>query len=155
MKTIIHATTGLIAMLCVLSFWTSTAIAELFLSPQAVVAVKQAVLYGMCVLVPAMAVTGGSGFALAGARSGRLVEGKKKRMRLIALNGLLIMLPSAFLLFRKATAGEFDSLFYAVQTLELLVGIVQLCLLGLNFRDGLRLAGRMRHAPALNGRTGP
>lgn len=59
----------------------------LFLSPQAVVGVKQAILNGMCVLVPAMAVTGGSGLSLAGDRAGRLVEGKQTCMRLIALNG--------------------------------------------------------------------
>ncbi|HAY26599.1 MAG TPA: hypothetical protein DGC76_02720, partial [Candidatus Accumulibacter sp.] len=62
------------------------------------------------VLVPALAITGGSGPALASARAGRLVEGKKKRMRLIALNCLLIIPPSAFLLIRKAAGGEFDVL---------------------------------------------
>jgi len=38
----------------------------LLLSPQTVVAVKQAVLHGMGVPVPALVVSGGSGFALAG-----------------------------------------------------------------------------------------
>ncbi|EXI80997.1 MAG: hypothetical protein AW12_02816 [Candidatus Accumulibacter sp. BA-94] len=66
MKTTIHAAAGAIALLCILGFWRSTAIAELFLSPQTEVAVKQAVPYGMGVLVPALVVTGGSGFALAG-----------------------------------------------------------------------------------------
>lgn len=146
MKPLIHATAGAIAMLCILSFWMSTAIAELFLSHDAVAAVKQAILYAMWVLIPAMAITGGSGFSLAGGHSGRLAQGKAKRMRFIALNGFAIMLPAAFFLFRKTAAGEFDSVFYAVQAVELLVGVVQLLLMGLNFRDGLRIAGRLRPA---------
>lgn len=146
MRPLIHATAGAVAMLCILSFWTSTAIAELFLSHDAVAAVKQAILYGLWVLIPAMAITGGTGFSLASGHSGRLAQGKKMRMRFIALNGFAIMLPAAFFLFRKAAAGEFDTVFYAVQALELLVGIVQLLLMGLNFRDGLMLAGRLRSA---------
>lgn len=148
MKPIIHAGAGSVAMLCILSFWTSTAISELFLAQDAVAAVKQAILRGMWLLIPAMAIVGGSGFSLAGARSGRLVGAKKKRMPIIAMNGLLIMVPSAFFLSHKATAGEFDGLFYAVQVVELVVGLVQLALMGLNFRDGLRLAGRLRPAQA-------
>lgn len=144
MKPVIHAVAGAVAMLCILSFWTSTAVSELFLAQGAVVAVKQAILQGMLLLIPAMAVTGGSGFSLAGSRSGRLVDTKRKRMKIIAMNGLLIMVPSAFFLSHKANAGEFDTVFYAVQMAELAVGVVQLTLMGLNFRDGLKLAGRLR-----------
>jgi len=146
MKPLIHATAGTVAMFCNLSFWTSTAISELFLTHDAVTTVKQAILYAMWVLMPAMAITGGSGFSLAGGRAGRLVASKSKRMRFIALNGLLIMLPAAFFLSRKAAAGEFDTVFYVVQAVELLVGAAQLVLMGLNFRDGLKLAGRLRPA---------
>jgi hypothetical protein len=39
-----------------------------------------------------------------------------------------------------------DGGFYTVQAVELLVGAVQLFLVGSNFRDGLRLAGRVRPA---------
>ena len=63
-------------------------------------------------------------------------------MPVIALNGLLVLLPSAFYLNAKAQAGEFDALFYGVQALELLAGAINLTLMGLNLRDGLRLAGR-------------
>lgn len=144
MKPPVHASAGALAMLCIVSFWTSTALSELFMSHDAVTAVKQAILHAMWVFIPAMAITGGSGFSLARARSGRLVASKSRRMRFIALNGLLIMLPAAFFLARKAAASEFDTVFYIVQAVELLVGMVQLSLMGLNFRDGLRLAGRLR-----------
>ena len=146
MKPVVPATAGVVAMLTILGFWMSTAISELFLSQEAIVAVKQAILYGMLVLIPAMAASGGSGISLASGRSGCLVESKKMRMRIIAANGLLIMVPAAFFLFRKASVGEFDAVFHVVQAVELLMGVAQLLLMGLNFRDGLKLAGRLRPA---------
>jgi hypothetical protein len=129
-------------MLTIATFWASTLVSELILSQEAIVAVKHSIVaYGLVVLVLAMAVTGGSGFALAKTRKGRLLEQKKKRMPIIALNGILVMIPAAIFLNFKAATGEFDGLFYAVQVVELAVGVVQLTLMGMNFRDGLKLAG--------------
>jgi hypothetical protein len=87
--------------------------------------------------------TGGSGFALGKNRKGVLFDRKKKRMALIGANGLLVMVPAAIFLNGKAAVGEFDAAFYAVQSFELIVGIVQVCLMGMNFRDGLKLAGKL------------
>jgi hypothetical protein len=63
-------------------------------------------------------------------------------MAVIAANGLLVMIPAALFLNSKAAAGEFDALFYAVQVVELVIGVVQLALMGMNFRDGIKLAGK-------------
>jgi hypothetical protein len=139
MKVRMHALAGAIALLTIAIFWTSTVIAELFLSGATVAHVKTGILYGMFLLVPALAVTGGSGFSLSGKRGGALVAAKKKRMPFIAANGLIILLPAAFYLQGKAVAGDFDRCFVAVQALELLAGVVNLTLMGLNMRDGLRL----------------
>lgn len=147
-KTVIHAAAGTTAMLLVATFWTSALISELFLDHAAVAAVKHAVAYyGLALLVVAMAATGGSGFSLAQGRKGRLVEEKKKRMPLLGLNGALIMIPSALFLNARAAAGQFDEVFYAVQALELAVGVLQLTLLFKSFRAGLKLSGRLRPAP--------
>lgn len=142
MKSKLHATFGAIALLCIATFWTSTVVSELFMEPAAVVAVKNAILAGMWLLVPAMAATGGSGFALAKGRSGRLVEVKSRRMKFVAANGLLVLLPSAFVLATWANAGRFDGVFYALQALELLAGATNITLLALNMRDGFILRGR-------------
>lgn len=147
MKTRIHAAAGAIAMLCIIGFWSSTVVSELFLSHQAVTAVKGGILYSMWVLVPALAMTGASGFSLGRARTGQLVDQKRRRMPLITLNGLLVLLPSAIFLHTKASAAEFDGTFYLVQALELLVGAANLTLMGLNLRDGIRLTGRWRPMP--------
>lgn len=83
-------------MVCIASFWLSTLISELFLSQEAVVLVKHSILQAMWIMIPAMAAVGGSGFALSRVRKGNLLAVKKKRMQLIAANGILILLPCAF-----------------------------------------------------------
>ena len=63
-------------------------------------------------------------------------------MKLIAANGLLILLPSAVFLAMRAQAGLFDTAFYTVQVLELAAGATNITLLGLNMRDGMQLRKR-------------
>lgn len=143
MKAIIHPVAGALALLTIATFWLSTVISELSGSHDLVVAVKSAIPWGLLVLIPALAATGGSGFALSqGVRSGAV--GKKlKRMPFIAANGLLVLLPSALFLAARAKAGAFDAPFYAVQAVELIAGPINLFLLGLNMRDGFRMSGRL------------
>ncbi len=74
MKSRLHALAGAIALVCIGAFWSSTAISELFLGQQSVVAVKNGILTAMWLMIPAMAATGASGFALSQGRVGRLVE---------------------------------------------------------------------------------
>ncbi|AFL73627.1 hypothetical protein [Thiocystis violascens] len=143
-----HPITGALALLTILTFWVSTLVSEVFGSPTTVVAVKTFIPWGFLLLVPALMATGGSGFALARQRSDRLVDVKRRRMPVIAMNGLLILMPAALFLAFKVQAGELDAVFYAVQVLELVAGAVNIALLGLNMRDGLRVTGRLRHAPA-------
>ena len=144
MPRIIHPVAGLTALLTIATFWISAAVTELFASDAAVAAVKTAVPWGFILLIPALAITGGSGFALTkGARKG-LVGAKLKRMPFIAANGLLILVPAALFLAAKARAGEFDAMFYVIQVLELLAGAVNIALLALNMRDGMALARRRR-----------
>ena len=116
-----------------------------------VVAVKTAIPWGFLLLIPALAATGGSGFALASGRRAGLTGAKIRRMPLVAGNGILVLIPAALFLATTARAAEFDRVFYAVQALELVAGAANIALLGLNMRDGLRMAGRLRRpsAPSL------
>ena len=68
---------------------------------------------------------------------------------MIAENGILILVPSALFLASKACAAEFDTVFYAVQALELAAGAANIALIALNVRDGLAVS--MWRDP----RTGP
>jgi hypothetical protein len=151
MKTWIHAAAGAIALLTVSAFWLSTATVELLGDEAAITMVKNCVLAGMAVLIPAMIVAGASGFSLGKGWKSPVVARKRQRMRIIAANGLLVLVPSAYLLSNLADAGRFDTLFTIVQVIELAAGAVNITLLSLNMRDGLslrrkpvRLAARAR-----------
>ncbi|MCG8446217.1 MAG: hypothetical protein MI753_10915 [Hyphomicrobiales bacterium] len=142
----IHLAAGAIAFLMILSFWTSTVVSELSGDLAAIAAVKAGIMWGMIVLIPALMVTGGSGFRLAGDKRLGLLGVKKRRMPFIAANGVLILVPSAFFLCLRAEAGVFDMAFYTVQAIELLAGGVNLTLMALNMRDGFRLTRRFANA---------
>ena len=143
MKTVVHAIAGILAFLMITSFWISTLVSEIFLSYQAIELVKLCILYAMWILIPALMITGASGFYMAKNRSSRLLTNKKRRMPIIALNGLLLLLPAAIYLHDKAASMEFDAYFYGVQCLELIAGAINLVLITRNIRDGFKLTGRL------------
>ena len=144
MKKTVHPLAGGVAILMIATFWLSTAISELSGSEPFVVFVKTLIPWGFIILIPALAAVGGTGFALSGGRSGGLVGKKRKRMPIIAANGVLILIPSALFLAAKAKAGDFDGTFYAIQMVELAAGAVNLWLLTKNALDGRKLTARRR-----------
>ena len=140
-----HLVAGIIATLCIATFFVSTVFVELLGSHETVAWLKRLVVMpGLLILAPAIAITGSSGLFLAKSRRGRLVDAKKKRMPFIAANGLLVLAPCAVVLSRWSAVGSFDTTFYVVQAIELLAGAVNLSLMALNIRDGLRMSGRLR-----------
>ena len=142
----LHPLAGMLAMLTILLFWLGTIWSEAFGTLADVAAVKGLIPWGLLVLVPALALTGASGFRLSGGSNDSRIRAKQRRMKVIAGNGLLILVPSAFYLAALAGRGEFGALFYLVQAIELLAGATNLALMSLNLRDGLRLTGRLRSA---------
>lgn len=108
------------------------------------------ILWGLAVAIPALAVTGASGFQLGRKYRGKRIEAKKKRTFAAAANGVLVLVPSAVFLAAKANDGSFDATFYAVQVLELMAGAANLTLLGLNIRDGFALSRRFSRAAGPN-----
>lgn len=138
----VHPIAGAIAFLTILTFWIATVASELFGTAAAVAVVKQAIPWGFLILVPSLAITGASGFRMAGASPDPRIVSKKRRMPIVAGNGLLILIPAALYLAALASRGDFGSLFYAVQAIELIAGAINLTLMSLNIRDGLRLMGR-------------
>ncbi|WP_206454168.1 hypothetical protein [Aurantimonas marina] len=142
----IHPIAGTLALVTILTFWISTTVSELFSPLATIVMVKTLIPWGFFVLIPALMAAGGSGFTLSKKRPGNgLIDAKRKRMPFIAGNGILILIPAALFLAFKARAGEFDAAFYGVQIVELVAGAVNITLLGLNMRDGLRLKSRSPH----------
>lgn len=140
MKRVMHRFGAILAMFCISTFFLSTLVVELFGSLESVATVKSLIVMpGLFILIPAIAMTGATGFSMSGARKTPLLDAKKKRMPFIAANGLLVLLPCAIVLNQWAATGLFDSRFYGLQGLELFAGAVNLTLMGLNMRDGLKL----------------
>jgi len=144
MKLRIHAISGALALATIATFWISTVISELFGGPGEIATVKTGVLYGLAVLIPAMAAAGGTGFSLGAKWKSPIVSAKKARMKIIAATGLLVLVPSAMFLAMKAGQGAFDTPFMVVQGIELVAGASNIVLLGLNMRDGLAMRRRKR-----------
>jgi hypothetical protein len=140
MWTRLHALAGGLGLALIAIFWTATVASELCGSPAAIAVVKTAILWGLVLLIPAMAAVGASGFRLARGRGGAIVRRKRRRMPVIALNGLVILVPCAVFLADRAAAGMFDAAFFAVQGVELAAGAANIALMGQNLRDGRRLA---------------
>jgi hypothetical protein len=107
----VHAAAGTIALLTICTFWLSTVAVELVGTPGRIAAVKTAILYGMALLIPAMVAAGASGAALGRGMKLPQVAAKARRMKLIAANGVILLLPSAVFLALRArpaasTAGS-------------------------------------------------
>ena len=138
----IHILSASIALLTIASFWTASILSEVFASHDTVALIKASILQGMLLLIPAMATAGITGNLLGKGWRLPVVAQKTRRMKIIAANGLLLLLPSAVFLAMRAQDGQFDSLFYAVQTLELVAGAVNITLLSLNMKAGMALRTR-------------
>ena len=86
-----------------------------------------------------MATAGATGMKRGGKSKHAAIAAKRRRMPFIAANGVLILLPCAFFLNSRAAAGQFDSVFYIVQSMELIAGVANLTLLGLSMKDGFSI----------------
>lgn len=151
MKRKIHPYAAMLASLCISTFFVSTILVELVGSRESIAIVKSLIgLPGLFILVPAIAITAGTGFAFSKESKGPLVDNKKKRMPFIGANGLLILLPAAIFLDQWAASGSFDTRFYLVQELELLAGAINLTLMSMNIRDGLKMTGKLRPKITVN-----
>ena len=141
---IIHRFAASVSILCIALFFSATIFVELLGTAESIAIVKSLIVWpGLFILVPAIALTGSSGFALVKSRNGKLVEQKKKRMPFVGVNGIFVLVPCAIFLDRWASSGSFDTYFYIVQGVELLAGAINLVLIGMNMKDGLRMNGRL------------
>jgi len=138
----IHLVAAVVATLSITSFFTATIFVELFGSVESISTIKRLVVEpGLFILIPAVVITGISGFVCAKGRRGGLISYKMKRMPIIAANGILVLVPCAIFLNLSAADGLFDMKFYLIQGVELIAGATNLTLMGLNIRDGLRMKG--------------
>ncbi len=138
----LHGAAGAAALLTITTFWVSALTAELVLSSAGVATVRTAILYALPVLVIAMIATGASGARLAGRSKAPVIRAKRRRMALVAANGMLVLVPSVIFLWWRAQAGLFDATFGIVQIAELAAGAVNIVLLALNMKAGMAMRAR-------------
>ena len=152
MKNRIHAIAGMLAIALVATFITATIIVEVAGDDASILAVKTAILFALIILIPSVMMAGGTGRSLAASRTSPLLKNKKRRAMLVAIVGIVVLLPCAITLRVLAGNGNIGPAFIAVQTIELVGGIVNLTLLILNARAGrLLTAARRRRRNSLAG----
>lgn len=135
----LHVIAALTAWGLILSFFTLTIISKLSGHEHFVVLVKDYTVHALWCLVPALVVTARTGMKLGASATHPLILQKKARMPLIALNGILVLVPASLYLYSKAILGDFGTGYQVVQLIELMAGAVNFTLLTLNLRDGLNL----------------
>ncbi|MBW6419452.1 hypothetical protein [Celeribacter sp. PS-C1] len=138
----IHAAFGAAALLIIATFWTATVTTIVIGDKYLIAMAKLGIAWGLLALIPVLILTGVSGSRLRQTMRGALVGAKQKRMKIIAFNGIVFLVPSALILLPLAMQGQGGQLYWAIQTVELLAGATNLTLLGLNMREGLRLSRR-------------
>lgn len=140
---IIHAGASGLALLTVLTFFTTTVITEIFGSVEQVAALKEKIFFALPLMLIAMPLLGLSGKELAGKSQAPLVQRKFKRMKLIALNGFLLIMLAASL-YLTSRDLRLDITFYLLQGAELLLGGANISLMILSVRDGMLLSGKLK-----------
>lgn len=85
---------------------------------------------------------------MAAGRRAPLLRRKRRRTVLVALVGIVVLVPCAVVLRIMAVDGDFGTTFATIQAVELAGGLVNLTLLGLNARDGRRLTASSRRRSA-------
>lgn len=135
----VHKLAAIAAFLLVITFFTSSIIADLFASYETIAMVKQTIQYSVILLVLSMMATGISANKLYGSKGKGLMATKQKRMKIAAANGLFVLLPAALILAHWSSIGQFDSTYWTVQSVELIAGAINATMLGLNIRDGIKM----------------
>jgi len=140
---IIHPFAGGIALLTILTFWITTLWSKIDGNPEFILNVKTGILYGMVILIPAMITVGASGFKMGGKSTYPLIVSKKRRMPIIGINGVFILLPCAVSLHWMASSSNFSHAYYFIQWIEIIAGALNITLLSLSMRDGLKLTKKI------------
>jgi hypothetical protein len=145
MKLRIHIAAATLSLLVIAAFMATALAYEL--APDHFPNARRYIAWGLLLLVPALIATGATGHQLARGATRGLVGDKLARMKVVAINGMCILVPAALWLAWRAGAGETGGIFSFVQLVEFAAGMFNLALLAANFRDGLRLSGRWRRRP--------
>ena len=139
----IHKVSGIVALLVISSFFISSLYGEIIGNHNIIIAIKTYIVFTipvMLILMPTCAITGKK---MAGKSKSQIVKSKNKRVKFIALNGI-ILITLAIVLYKRAINGEIDSDFLTIQIVEFVFGLTNIIMLGLMIKDGRILTGKIK-----------
>ena len=139
----IHVAATIVAAQTIVAFFTTSVIAEIKADPGFIREVKFFILCAMPIMIIAMPALNITGTKLAGKSQNKIILVKKKRMKLMMLNGIGLMSLAIFLFYRSHY-GNIDGVFLGAQIVEFILGLTNLTLIGLNARSGFELSGRLK-----------
>lgn len=138
----IHIITTAIALTTISSFFSFSLIAEIIGENLFIKKVKTGILYCLPILVFTMPLLGITGKKLAKKSKSNIITKKMARMKLIVINGILLIFIAIYLYY-KAIYDYIDDTFFYFQILELVLGLFNLILIGLNIKSGRKLSKKV------------
>ncbi|WP_430615241.1 hypothetical protein [Flavobacterium sp. JP2137] len=144
-KTVVtaHFIATIIVGMTIVTFFSLSLVAEIKGDIQFIKNVKTFILYALPVMVIAMPILKLTGDKLAGNSSNPIILAKKKRMKLMILNGAGLMSLAVFLYYRSHF-HTIDHVFFVAQIAEFGFGLCNLTLIVLNARSGMLLSGKLK-----------
>lgn len=144
-KTIVrtHFIATIVAAITILTFFSFSLIAEIKGDVEFIKSVKAFILYALPIMILAMPMLKITGDKLAGKSTNSIVLVKKKRMKLMMLNGIGLISLAVFLYYRSHF-HTIDNVFLIAQIAEFGFGLCNLTLIALNTKSGMELSGKLK-----------
>jgi cytochrome bd-type quinol oxidase subunit 1 len=134
-----HIAGSMVAVITIGVFFFSSLASAFYYDKDFTFLVKSGIFYTLPILLISMPMVVITGNKLAGNSVHPLLLEKKKRMKFIGINGVLLVM-IACLLFYWAKKSDYSQAFTIIQVLELLLGFINLLLLIKNFQTGRKLS---------------
>jgi hypothetical protein len=135
-KTVFHAMFGILSFGLIVASLLTSLIVEILNSQGAIADVKALIFQSILLLLVFLGFATLLGLSLGKARSGNIVDAKKRRVIWLFAIATFILLPIAYVLDEYAMQGQFNWTYLVLQGIEYIFDIIFLILLGLNIRDG-------------------
>jgi len=136
----LHQITAAAGLMTIASFLLATVVSETIGDLELIAEVKKMIVDGLLLLLVCIPLTVISGKRMAALYPNNpYVEAKARRMKWIAINAVIFLIPLALGLNYLAQIGRFDIIFYSLQILEFICGATNIFLFTKMFSDGRQI----------------
>lgn len=139
----VHLIATIVAVLTISTFFTISMIAEIRGDEDFIRSVKTFILYALPIMILAMPALKLTGDKLAGKSKSPLIAVKAKRMKLVMMNGIILVSLAIFLYYRS-NFQQIDGIFLTAQIAEFAFGLFNLSLIFMNAKAGMQLSGKLK-----------